>query len=250
MDMAYGSRVICRIENWSNALSYEVQALIRRISFAGYGVLVQTRGIWKVQRVEAVSRESDWENRMYDTKLSGKDQEDGNDVDARDQETKTPDLTDYQLVRDREPRTRTKPLSSAILHRSLEEVIYMRQPPGNEQGLEYWNKSSQPCGHNMGCVVSRKEMLQHVVALVTTECEVSGAPYIAVKEAIWLRGLLEELGVELNIVVVNCDNQSAVHLSWNHVFHEMTKHINVRYHLIRAVLEAKTVKVQHNNAVE
>ncbi|GJU03531.1 retrovirus-related pol polyprotein from transposon TNT 1-94 [Tanacetum coccineum] len=27
----------------------------------------------------------------------------------------------------------------------------------------------------------------------------------AVKEAIWLRGLLEELGVELNIVVVNCD---------------------------------------------
>ncbi|GKC79845.1 retrovirus-related pol polyprotein from transposon TNT 1-94, partial [Tanacetum coccineum] len=29
----------------------------------------------------------------------------------------------------------------------------------------------------------------------------------AVKEAIWLRGLLEELGVELNTVAVNCDNQ-------------------------------------------
>ncbi|GJS47454.1 retrotransposon protein, putative, ty1-copia subclass [Tanacetum coccineum] len=39
------------------------------------------------------------------------DQEDGNDEDAGDQETnQPPDLTDYQLTRDREPRTRTKPL--------------------------------------------------------------------------------------------------------------------------------------------
>ncbi|GJR94692.1 retrotransposon protein, putative, ty1-copia subclass [Tanacetum coccineum] len=39
------------------------------------------------------------------------DQEDGDDEDAGDQETnKTPDLTDYQLARDREQRIRTKPL--------------------------------------------------------------------------------------------------------------------------------------------
>nr|GFD08243.1 hypothetical protein [Tanacetum cinerariifolium] len=39
------------------------------------------------------------------------DQEDGDDEDAGDQETnQIPDLTDYQLTRDREPRTRTKPL--------------------------------------------------------------------------------------------------------------------------------------------
>ncbi|GKE84265.1 hypothetical protein Tco_1558007 [Tanacetum coccineum] len=62
-------------------------------------------------------------------------------------------------------------------------------------------------------------------------------------KAIWLRGLLEELGVKLNRVAVNCYNQGAIHLSWNHVFHERTKHINVRYHFIREVLEAKTVKV-------
>ncbi|GKE92292.1 hypothetical protein Tco_1573387 [Tanacetum coccineum] len=65
----------------------------------------------------------------------------------------------------------------------------------------------------------------------------------AVKEAIWLRGLLEELGVELNTVAVNCDNYGAIHLSRNHVFYERTKHIDVRYHFIREVLEAKTVKV-------
>ncbi|GJW46027.1 retrotransposon protein, putative, ty1-copia subclass [Tanacetum coccineum] len=39
------------------------------------------------------------------------DQEDGDDEDVGDQETdQTPDLTDYQLAQDREPRTRTKPL--------------------------------------------------------------------------------------------------------------------------------------------
>nr|GFB36648.1 retrovirus-related Pol polyprotein from transposon TNT 1-94 [Tanacetum cinerariifolium] len=75
----------------------------------------------------------------------------------------------------------------------------------------------------------------------------------AVKEAIWLRGLFEELGVELNTVVVNFNNQGAIHLSRNHVFHERTKHINVRYHFIREVLKAKTVKVlklgtEHNAA--
>ncbi|GKD78838.1 hypothetical protein Tco_1341459 [Tanacetum coccineum] len=95
-------------------------------------------------------------------------------------------------------------------------------------------------------------MLQYVVALLTTEAEYMVLTE-AVKEAIWLRELLEELGVELNTVAVNCDNQGAIYLSRNHVFHERTKHINVRYHFIREVLEAKTVKVlkmgtEHNAA--
>ncbi|GJU50061.1 reverse transcriptase domain-containing protein [Tanacetum coccineum] len=104
-----------------------------------------------------------------------------------------------------------------------------------------------------GCVVSWKATLQHVVALSTTEAEYMALTE-AVKEAIWLRGLLEELGVELNTVAVNCDNQGAIHLSRNHVFHERTKHINVRYHFIREVLEAKKVKVlkvgTEHNAVD
>nr|GEZ10830.1 retrovirus-related Pol polyprotein from transposon TNT 1-94 [Tanacetum cinerariifolium] len=91
------------------------------------------------------------------------------------------------------------------------------------------------------CVVSWKATLQHVVALSTTETEYMALTEV-VKEAIRLRGLLNELGLELNTVAVNCDNQGTIHLSRNHVFHERTKHINVRYHFIGEVLEAKTVK--------
>nr|GEW71538.1 putative reverse transcriptase domain, ribonuclease H-like domain, aspartic peptidase domain protein [Tanacetum cinerariifolium] len=65
------------------------------------------------------------------------------------------------------------------------------------------------------------------LALSTTEAEYMALTEV-VKEAIWLTGLLEEFDVELNRVTVNCDNQGAIHLSRNHVFHERTKHINVR----------------------
>nr|GEX17538.1 hypothetical protein [Tanacetum cinerariifolium] len=63
-----------------------------------------------------------------------------------------------------------------------------------------------------------------------------------VKESISLKGLLIELGVNLKSVVVNCDIQSAIHLSRNAMFHEMTKHINVRYHFIREIYESKEIK--------
>ncbi|GKB44225.1 retrovirus-related pol polyprotein from transposon TNT 1-94 [Tanacetum coccineum] len=91
-----------------------------------------------------------------------------------------------------------------------------------------------------------------MVDLSTTKAEYMALTE-AVKEAIYLRGLLEELGVKLNIVAVNCKNQNAIHLSRNYVFHERTKHINVRYHFIKEVLEGKTVKVlkvstEHNVA--
>nr|GEZ73948.1 retrovirus-related Pol polyprotein from transposon TNT 1-94 [Tanacetum cinerariifolium] len=68
-------------------------------------------------------------------------------------------------------------------------------------------------------------------------------PYGGCEGSYLAKGLLEELGVELNRVTVNCDNQGVIHLSCNHVFHERTKHINVHYHFIREVLEAKTVEV-------
>ncbi|GKB09322.1 retrovirus-related pol polyprotein from transposon TNT 1-94, partial [Tanacetum coccineum] len=44
-------------------------------------------------------------------------------------------------------------------------------------------------------------------------------------------------------VIVNCDNQSAIHLSRNAMFHERTKHINVRFHFIREIVESKEIEL-------
>ncbi|GJW92965.1 hypothetical protein Tco_0172637 [Tanacetum coccineum] len=90
---------------------------------------------------------------------------------------------------------------------------------------------------------ANKATLQHVVALSTTEVEYMALTE-AVKEIIWHKGLLIELGINLRLVVVNCDNQGAIHLSRNVMFHERTKHINVRYHLIREIMESREIKVE------
>ena len=84
-------------------------------------------------------------------------------------------------------------------------------------------------------VISWKSCLQHIVALSTTEAE-----YVALteatKEALWLKGITEELGLHCGIPVIYCDSQSAIHLSKNSAFHERTKHIDVRLHFIREIL--------------
>ena len=93
-----------------------------------------------------------------------------------------------------------------------------------------------------GTAISWKATLQKVVALSTTEAE-----YIAlteaVKEALWLEGFAKELKLQGQGITVKCDSQSAIHLSKNSAYHERTKHIDVRLHFVRGVIERGEVQV-------
>ncbi|KZV56018.1 hypothetical protein F511_12717 [Dorcoceras hygrometricum] len=86
-----------------------------------------------------------------------------------------------------------------------------------------------------GACVSWKSQLQHIVALSTTESE-----YIAIteafKEALWLKGLLNEISMLTGKVTVFSDSQSGIQLCKNPVFHDRTKHIDVRFHFIRDIV--------------
>ncbi|KAE8731345.1 Pyridoxal phosphate-dependent transferases superfamily protein [Hibiscus syriacus] len=62
--------------------------------------------------------------------------------------------------------------------------------------------------------VSWKSTLQSTVTLSTTEAEYMTVTE-AVKEVIWLQGLLGELGMEQKHIKVHCDSQSAIHLAKN-----------------------------------
>ena len=66
----------------------------------------------------------------------------------------------------------------------------------------------------------------------------------AVKEAIWLQGLVSDLGLMQNKSTMFCDSQSAIYLTKNQMYHERTKHIDVRYHFIRDIVSQGTIVVQ------
>ena len=65
----------------------------------------------------------------------------------------------------------------------------------------------------------------------------------AVKEAIWLKDLVENLGFHQSVTTVVCDSQSAVHLTKYQMYYERTKHIDVRYHFIREIEVIKIKKI-------
>jgi hypothetical protein len=65
-------------------------------------------------------------------------------------------------------------------------------------------------------------------------------------EAIWLRKLLAGLfDQELDPTLIYCDNQSCIKLSENPVFHDRSKHIEIRYHFIRDRIQKGAVKLQY-----
>jgi hypothetical protein len=85
------------------------------------------------------------------------------------------------------------------------------------------------------CAVSWRAMLQPVIAQSTSE-----AGYMAIAEACresaWLKGLYAELCGDYSYVNLFCDSQSAIYLTKDQIFHERSKHIDVKYHYVRDVV--------------
>ncbi|KAL0430515.1 UNVERIFIED_CONTAM: Retrovirus-related Pol polyprotein from transposon TNT 1-94 [Sesamum radiatum] len=90
--------------------------------------------------------------------------------------------------------------------------------------------------------ISWKSQLQNIVVLSTTEAEYI-ATTEALKEAIWLKGLLDEIGFLKHKVTVFSDSQSSIQLCKNPVFHDRTKHIDVIYHFIRDIVGKEVVNL-------
>jgi hypothetical protein len=65
-------------------------------------------------------------------------------------------------------------------------------------------------------------------------------------EAIWLRKLLTGLfNLEMEATVILCDSQSCIKITKNPVFHDKSKHIEIRYHYIRDMVQRGAVKLQY-----
>ena len=57
-------------------------------------------------------------------------------------------------------------------------------------------------------------------------------PMPLARSFIWIRNLLSFLGVSVSSAKMYCDNQVAIHIANNPIFHERTKHIELDCHFV------------------
>ena len=71
------------------------------------------------------------------------------------------------------------------------------------------------------------------------------AKYIAAgscyTQLLWMKKLLHDYGIPQDTMCVFCDNTSAINFSKNPVQHSKSKHIEIRYHFIRDLVEERVV---------
>jgi hypothetical protein len=86
---------------------------------------------------------------------------------------------------------------------------------------------------------------QPIIALSTAEAEYI-ALTAAAREVLYLQLLIEELyEIPSTSTPVYCDNQAAIALASNSKFHARTKHIDIRYHFVRAHVKNKTFELRY-----
>jgi hypothetical protein len=110
--------------------------------------------------------------------------------------------------------------------------------------LEDRKSTSGYCFKYGNCLISWNSSKQKVVSLSSTEAEYIGLT-AAVKELSWLKQMLKELDKNIGEPTIYCDNQSSICLAKNPEFHARSKHIDIRYHFIRELLQKKEFSLKY-----
>ena len=85
---------------------------------------------------------------------------------------------------------------------------------------------------------------QNFVSLSTVEVKYIAAGSCC-SQFLWMKKLLSDYGISQDTMVVYCDNSSAIDISKNLVQHSKTKHIDIRYHFIRDLVERKILALKY-----
>jgi hypothetical protein len=107
-------------------------------------------------------------------------------------------------------------------------------------------KSTSGCCFSLGSTMtSWQSRKQSSIALSIAKAEYIAA-CSASCEAIWPRKLLTSLfDLEMEATVILCDNQRCIKMTENPVFHDKSKHIEIRYHYIRDMVQRGAIKLQY-----
>jgi len=86
---------------------------------------------------------------------------------------------------------------------------------------------------------------QNSVAASSTEAEYM-ALFEAVREALWLKSLLESVSIKLDRPIkIFEDNQGCISIASNPTCHNRSKHIDIKYHFTREQIENNTISIEY-----
>ncbi|KAL4341923.1 hypothetical protein GQ457_08G014960 [Hibiscus cannabinus] len=100
------------------------------------------------------------------------------------------------------------------------------------------------CTYLGDCLISWRSKKKTTVSRSSCEAEYRAMASVTC-ELVWLAALLSSFQVAVPQAHLYCDNQSAIHLASNQVFHERTKHIEVDCHFVREKVCIGFIKLFH-----
>nr|GEW02552.1 copia protein [Tanacetum cinerariifolium] len=145
---------------------------------------------------------------------------------------KTPMSSDTKLTKDEESK-------------SVDSTMY--------QGMigDYVDKKSTSgiCTFVGCCLTSWFSKKQTTLAISTTKAEYVSAEK-ACQQALWMKQALIDYDVRLDDIPIMCDNKGAIDLSKNLVQHSRTKHIEIRYHFLRDIVQKAHISIEKVPSVD
>ena len=56
--------------------------------------------------------------------------------------------------------------------------------------------------------------------------------------------MLDDIGIDQDRLKINCDRMSIIYLAKNHVYHTWTKHIDIKFHFAREIIDEGDIELQ------
>ncbi|XP_057418603.1 uncharacterized mitochondrial protein AtMg00810-like [Lotus japonicus] len=106
-------------------------------------------------------------------------------------------------------------------------------------------KSTSGGCHFLGnCLVSWSSKRQSTISLSTAEAEYVAASSCCT-QLLWIKHQLEDYNFHESSIPLLCDNTSVINIAKNLVQHSRTKHIEIKHHFIRNLVEKGHIDISH-----